>query len=254
VRFSALLPTLFATAALSAQDSTPAFEVASVKPAVPGSKQQLTIQPGGRLSASGFALQTLIAMAYHLPAYRLSGADGWMANDNWTIEAKAGDVDQVPKWSPPYLPEAIAVRVRALLEDRFALKTHRETREMRAYSLALGKAGSRMIAADPAPAGTMAAGPGVVKGFGATMDQFVTYLNRILDLPVIDRTGISGSFQFELHFAPESTHPLSTPEASASADPSIFVALDEQLGLTLKPSRESVDVLVVDSARKPRAD
>jgi uncharacterized protein (TIGR03435 family) len=89
------------------------------------------------------------------------------------------------------------------------------------------------------------------------MTQFVTYLNRIMDLPVFDHTSLGEHYQFQLKFAAESTHPLSNPataEGAAAAslpDPSIFDAIVSQLGLELRAAKEPVDVLVIDSARKP---
>jgi uncharacterized protein (TIGR03435 family) len=262
----------------------PVFDVASVKPSLPGSRQQLTIQPGGRLSANEFSLEALIAICHHLAAYQLSGVQGWMKADRWSIEAKAEDVTQIPVWSPPYLPEVMAVRLRALLEERFSLKAHRETRELKAYTLTIGKGGSKLVEFDPAsqsaigqqsspqsavpgglPAeptprpGSMAAGPGVIIASAVTMDQIINYLNKLMDLPVIDKTGLSERYSFRLRFAAESAHPLSeipemdgsTPPSTVTGDPSIFVAIQEQLGLNLKMAKQGVEVLVIDSARRP---
>jgi uncharacterized protein (TIGR03435 family) len=87
------------------------------------------------------------------------------------------------------------------------------------------------------------------------MDQFVVYLNRIMDLPVIDQTGLGEKYKFSLKFAPESTRPLAAPAfvdgAAATSDPTIFEAIQDQLGLELKRAKSPVEVLVVDSARKP---
>jgi uncharacterized protein (TIGR03435 family) len=227
------------------------FDVASIKPTPPDVRDGLTIQPGGRFTSNGFALRTLIVMAYHLTAYQLSGADGWMANDRWSIEAKAEEVTQIPAWSPPYPPEVMAARLRSLLEDRFQLKTHRETRELPMYTLSPVKNGSKLSAVDPTPGG-MKAGPGVIQASAVTMVQFVTYLNRIMDLPVVDQTGLADHYSFKLAFAPDSTRPLSTP--TPSDDPSIFDAIRDQLGLELKSAKRPVEVLVVDSASKPSAN
>jgi uncharacterized protein (TIGR03435 family) len=255
-------------------DARPAFDVASVKPSVQGSREQMTIQPGGRLTVNGFPLQFLVAVSYRLAPFQMSGANGWMASDRWSIETKAEEVSSIPAWSPPYLPEVIAVRLRALLEDRFALKVHRETRELKAYTLTIAKNGSRLITADAPPPstpqggsaaertpppGSMAAGPGVIIASAVTMDQIVNYLNRIMDLPVIDKTGLTGHYNIRLRFAPESSRPLSapppadgsTPAVNVAGDPSIFVALEEQLGLSLTSRKEAVEVLVIDSARRP---
>jgi uncharacterized protein (TIGR03435 family) len=255
---SRFVAALIGVAIFAAADG-PAFDVASVKLSAPGAREGLTIQPGGRLSAHGFSLKTLIAMANHLPVFQLIGGDAWTANDRWSIEAKAEDVKEVPAWSPPFLPEVMAVRMRSLLEDRFALKAHREKREMKAYTLTVSKNGAKLTPGDPSARGAMRAGPGIIMASAVTMDQFQTYLNRIMDLPVVDQTGLGGQYRFDLKFAPESTHPLSASDGSmpgpaVNNDPSIFDAIREQLGLELKPAKEPVEVLVIDSARKPSAN
>lgn len=255
-----LLPSLLGVT-FAAALAGPAFDVASVKPTASGTRQGLTIQPGGRLSANGFSLKTLIAMANHLPIFRVSGPDGWVADDRWSIEAKADEVTQIPAWSPPYPPEVMAVRLRSLLEDRFLLKVHREKREMTAYTLRLGNHGGKLTPVDQSGPGAMKAGPGAIEATAVTMDQFVTYLNRIMDLPVIDQTGLDGHYNLKLMFAPESAHPLSAPAPSDGSvpapsvnnDPSIFDAIHE-LGLELKSAKGPVEVLVIDSASKPSAN
>jgi uncharacterized protein (TIGR03435 family) len=250
-----LLPLLVSGLALVAAPAGPGFDVAAIKPAPEGTREGMTIQPGGRLLANGFPLKFFIATANHIPAFQILGADGWMTNDRWSIEAKAEDLTEVPAWMPPYLPEVMAVRLRTLLEDRFALKSHREKRELKAYVLTVSKKGSKLAPPDPAARGPMAAGPGVIQAFSVTMDQFVIYLNRIMDLPVIDQTGLGEKYKFSLKFAPESTRPLAAPGsadgAAATSDPTIFDAIQDQLGLELKRAKEPVEVLVVDSARKP---
>jgi uncharacterized protein (TIGR03435 family) len=219
----------------------------------------MTIEPGGRLLVNGFPLKFFISTSNHIPVFQIFGADCWMANDRWFIEAKADDLRGVPAWAPPYLPEVVAVRLRTLLEDRFALKTHREKRELKAYVLTVGREGSKLQPGDESARGAMAAGPGVVQAYSVTMDQFVIYLNRIMDLPVIDQTGLLEKYKFSLKSAPESTRPLAAPgstdgAAAAASDPTIFDAIQDQLGLELKTAKEPVEVLVVDSARRPAAN
>jgi uncharacterized protein (TIGR03435 family) len=143
---------------LAAAPVGPGFEVATIKPAAAGTREGLNIQPGGRFLANGFPLKFFVATANHIPMFQIFGADGWMANDRWSIEAKAGDLIEVPSWAPPYLPEVMAVRLRTLLEDRFALKSHREKRELNAYTLTVSKKGSKLAPGDPAAHGPMAAG------------------------------------------------------------------------------------------------
>lgn len=240
---------------LSASPAGPVFDVAAIKPAAAGTRESMTVEPGGHLVANGLPLKFLISTAYRTPAFEILGADGWLSDDRWFIEAKAADLINVPVWAPPYLPEAVAVRLRALLEDRFELKWHREKRQVQAYTLAVSKNGSTLAPPDLAPRGPMAAGPGRIEAYAVTMDQFVLYLNRIMDLPVIDMTGLSEKYRFTLQFAPESARPLASPASSdgaaASSDPTIFDAIKGDLGLELKRAKEPVDVLIIDSARRP---
>ncbi|HEX4137716.1 MAG TPA: TIGR03435 family protein [Bryobacteraceae bacterium] len=249
----------------------PSFDVASIKPTAPGTKQRILIEPGGRFFAQGFSLKFLIAAAWHLASYQLSGGENWTASQPWTVEAVAEGIAVTP-WMPPFFPEAIAARVRSLLSDRFALQAHHETREMAVYRLSIGKNGSRLEVTpsaerpqtvgrpeDPVPApGRAMAGPGAVLATAIPVQQLVILLGRWMDRSIIDKTGLNGFVDVKLRFAPESApHPLQVPPSPDGAvsspgdDPSIFTALEEQLGLKLEPARESIDVLVIDSARRP---
>jgi uncharacterized protein (TIGR03435 family) len=241
---------------LAASSAGPGFDVAVIKPAAAGTREGMTVEPGGRLLANGFPLKFFISTAYHLPVFQIFGADGWMVIDRWFIEAKAEDITGLTGWTPPYLPEVMAVRLRTLLADRFALKSHLEKRELKAYVLSVSKKDNKLAPGDPAARGAMAAGPGVIQAYAATMDQFVIYLNRIMDLPVIDQTGLGEKYKFSLKFAPESTRPLAAPgsadgAAAVPSDPTIFDAIRDQLGLELKLAKEPVEVLIVDSAHRP---
>lgn len=227
---------------------------------MPGSRDALAIQPGGRFVSNGFTLKALIGLAWHLKGFDLSGGDNWMADDRWSIEAKAEESLIIPVWTPPNIPEEIAVRLRALLEDRFQLKTHRETRNLAVYTLTLGKDGSKLTAVDPPqqPAtGSLRAGPGVVIGSSVPMVQIVTILSRLMDRPLIDKTGLTAFYDFSLRFAPESapralaSSALAASGPTSTDDPSLFTALRDQLGLKLESVQEPVEVVVIDSARKP---
>ena len=271
----------------------PSFEVASIKPSAPGTRTQLAIQPGGRFAVNGVSLVLMIAAAYRIRDYQIIGAQGWMTKDLWNIEATtaAGTVDPPPT-TPPYLnvPDMMAVRLQALLEDRFALKSHQETREMQVYVLSVDKGGSRLKRFDPSaaaqtpplpagtqppvgpdgklpanfapPPGAVIAGAGAIFATGVPLDQIVTLLGRLTDHPVVDKTGLTGRFNVKLQFDPESAPraPLRTAPANASpstpetagdpAGPSLFTAIQEQLGLKLELRREPVEVLVIDSAER----
>lgn len=280
----ALAMILVPPAPQTTERTKPSFDVASIKVSLPGTRQQIAIEPGGRFVANGVQLNLLVALAYHLQAYQLSGADRWMATDQWSIEAKADDISAIPAWAPPNVPDVIAVRLQSLLENRFALKMHWEAAQRQIYALTVGKNGPKLVAVEAPPStkpdqsapssrppvqpdgtlppnfapppGATLAGPGRIFASAITMNQLITLLNRLMDQPVVDRTGLAGYFNVDLHFDPASA-PRSfgppRPDSSSppSPDPSIYTALQEQLGLKLESRKEPVEMLVVDSAQKP---
>jgi uncharacterized protein (TIGR03435 family) len=246
-------------------DRKPAFEVASIKASTPGLRESMTNQPG-RFAVNNLSLRQLIAFAYR-PANsqvpQIAGGPQWIADDQWTIEARVADGDTASG------PEITALRLQSLLEDRFALKLHREMREQSVYALVVDKNGVKMPTADPPPpaAGTapppapragaggtlpadfmprpggIMAGPGVILASAITMTQIANMLNRAVDRPIVDRTDLKGYFNMRLQFAPDPG-----PDA---VSPSIFTAVQEQLGLKLESSKNAMEVLVIDSVQKP---
>jgi uncharacterized protein (TIGR03435 family) len=268
---------------LFGQGPAASFDVASIRPSAPGTRQRILIEPGGRFLAEGVSLKLLIASAWQLAQYQMSGGETWTASEPWTVQATADGIT-VPSWSPPFLPEIIAARVRSLVSDRFALQIHHETRELAVYRLSISKNGPKLkVTQSPEPSqrdspegsprtigrgehpedvipapGRAMAGPGTVIASAIPMQQLITLLGRWMERPIIDKTGLTGYVDVRLRFAPE-TAPRPSPiqpspdgaVPSPSDDPSIFTAVEEQLGLKLEPAKEPVDVLVIDSARKP---
>jgi len=268
---------------LLAQRPAASFDVASIKPSASGTRQRVLIEPGGRFLAEGVSLKLLIAGSWHLASFQISGGENWTASEPWTVEATAEGIS-VPSWAPPFFPEIIAARIRSLVIERFALQTHHETRELAVYRLSIGRNGPRLKVTPgserpqtdskpvpprtagrpedfiPAPGRAMA-GPGMLVATAIPEDQLVGLFGRWMDRPVIDRTGLTGYVDVRLRFAPESAPrpaPVQpSPDGAVpppSEDPSIFTAVEEQLGLKLEPARESIDVLVIDSARRPTAN
>jgi uncharacterized protein (TIGR03435 family) len=271
---------------LLAQAPPASFDVASVKPGAAGARERIVIEPGGRFLAENVSLKFLIGSAWHLAAYQISGGENWTATEPWTIQATAEGIS-VPSWAPPFLPDIIATRVRTLVNDRFALHAHQETREMAVYRLSIGKNGPGLkvtqsreppqtdSSSGPQPGtgrtgrpedvvpppGRAMAGPGVVLATAIPEQQLVMLLGRWLDRPIIDKTGLTGYVDVRLRFAPESApRPVQVPPSpdgtvpAPSDDPSIFTAIEEQLGLKLELAREPIDVLIIDSARRPAAN
>jgi uncharacterized protein (TIGR03435 family) len=202
------------------------------------------ILPGGRFAAN-VALGIVIQRAYDVRDFQLSGGPGWL-NERYTIQAKAPEGN--------FSEAQIRLMVQSLLAERFHLKLHRETREIPVYALIVDKKGVKVEAAKDE--GGMGVGRGSITAKGATFGRLVIALSRLLDRPVLDETGLSGNYNFKLHYdqgsvgLPYSAPGVSRPE-SDGIEPSIFTAVQEQLGLKLEPQKKPIEILVIDSVERP---
>jgi bla regulator protein BlaR1 len=257
------------------------FDVASIKPADP-SQRRVSIQflPGGTFRASGVTLKFLIQDAYDVREFQVSGAPGWSGSEKYDITAKVDDAspNTALKNDPSKMTteqrqtffEQQRQRIQALLADRFQLKVHRETKEMPIYALVPAKNGPKLKAsqADVPPkegfdGSGQPRGPGIRVGRGqitAVMMplQFLAQtLSQQLGRAVLDKTGLTGDYDFMLQWTADqgqsaglSAEPKDSPPAPDSG-PSIFTAIQEQLGLRLDSEKGPVDILVIDRVEKP---
>jgi uncharacterized protein (TIGR03435 family) len=272
-----------ATALAQAPERLPSFEVASVKQNTSGdSRTSMRTQPGGRFVVTNVRLKALIATAFGMadsPSLidsRILGGPEWIGSEHYDINTKA-NIEYKP--SPDGPPRELLLMMRSLLEDRFKLKAHRETRELPIYELVVARADRRLgpemrkpaadcdaaIAAgippprqlgEPPPCGLMG-GPARTLAGGATMQQLAANLTGRLERRVVDKTGLTGRFAFTLAFTPDRMPTEVPPPGIPPIDPngpSLFTALQEQLGLKLEPAKAPVDVLVVDSVDHPTED
>ena len=256
----------------------PTFEVASVKPNIDASgKMQTVTRPGGVYVAVNTPLRLLIADAYigNQPGAidRVVGGPAWVQSARYDITAKAA---REFRPTPPGPPAEMLLMIRALLEDRFKLKVHREPRELPAYELVVVRAGATGLRKSDVDCDALFAagqvtrpeagirprcgvsngpvGPtgdiGLIAGAFA-MSQFAQFLQRV-GRPVIDKTGLTGRYDFDLAFAPIAPSTGDTP--SDPSRPTIFIALEEQLGLKLQSTKGPLDVIVIDSIEPPIPD
>ena len=189
----------------------------------------------------------------------LFGLPGWAKDARYDITAKVSPED-IPAWKKfddmsmedtiqhmlSQDPTGDMLMMRTLLEQRFGLKVHYESRVQPVYDLMLDKGGSKLKPAKDPKHGDMNWNGGVLKGDGVPM-QFVAMLLSVpLQRSVLDKTELPGHFDFEVHF-----HPDNTPASTDNNDPDLFTAVREQLGLNLKPSKGPVLVVVVDSVHEP---
>jgi uncharacterized protein (TIGR03435 family) len=236
-------------------------------------------QPGGRVTFTNMPARTIIRIAYaegqdmEFPNSRLIGGPGWLDSESFDIIAKAED-------NPS--PEQRRQMVKTLLADRFKLRVHTETRYLPIYALVVAgnnrSFGPKLVKSDvdcaalmealqrggqpppptrgnPPPCGVQM-GRGRLTARSVTMSQFVGLLSAWVDRTVTDQTGLSGVFNADLEFTP-SEYPADSPWAGdkpTDNGPSIFTALQEQLGLKLEATRGPVRVLVIDGVERPTPD
>jgi uncharacterized protein (TIGR03435 family) len=256
------------------------FEVASVKPnASTVGKMSIQMQPGGRFVATNVTLKQLIRNAYDVQEFQIAGGPPWMAGDRFDVVAKSESAGR----DDPFQLEKGGrwqAMLRALLVERFKLEVHTEAKELPIYALVLahsdgtlgpqltrstrdcatpgsGGSGKPPSPADPPPCG-MRFMPGTIQAGGTTVALFANVLSGQSGRVVLDRTGLSGDFDFTLRWTPDQIPQGFDRKASAmglapiDADgPSLFTAIREQLGLKLDSQKGPVDILVVDRAERP---
>jgi uncharacterized protein (TIGR03435 family) len=277
-RLFLLLPLLFLPNRDSYGAAAPTYEVASVKPNTSSSGMIRFMGPpqSATFTATNATLQILITLAYQVKTFQLEGANGWIGTDHFDISAKPpeGPVTREQSW----------MMLQALLEDRFKLAVHRTTKEVPIYALTAAKGGLKIKPASedacfkfvpggpppppptpggrpPIPCGGFMMGPGILQGASLSMSQLTDGLTNILGRPVVDKTGFTGTFDVRLEFSREGTQPMGaagfgTPGAGPISipdnnGPTIFTALQEQLGLKLESQKGPADFLVIDHAEKP---
>ena len=220
------------------------FEVATIKPVEhdPKGGRYLIMQGVNRFVGKDYTLKLLIAAAYSLNSREVSGGPGWLESDHFDIVALT------PADVRPNHDEQMAM-LRNLLADRFKLTFHREEKEFSIYELSVARGGPKLKASTAPPddppqlISTVFPQRILLPARNTTMGDFVSILQRaILDRPVVDKTGLNGNYDIKLSYAPEGS--------TDSTLPSIFTAVQEQLGLKLEPAKVPVEMLVIDHVEK----
>ena len=241
--------------------TAPKFEVASIKPHDPARACcTLANAGGGRLTVVGLTVKMLIGTAYRVRDFQVFGGPAWMNSDRFDIEAKAEAVTDMSAERSPLL-------LQSLLRDRFELRLHTETRQLPIYELVRAKSGPKLHAVpaptkpeagapDPPPQPGDALHPGAfrwsvgdISGSAVAMDKFVGVLAMLVGRPVIDKTGLTGFFDIKLQWTLD-RGPQPSPNDDTSG-PSLFTAIQEQLGLRFESAKGPVEAIVVDSLEKP---
>ncbi len=271
---------------------SPTFEVASVKQNKSGDGFiRFGMMPGGRFNAINVPARELIRFAYNVQNFQIEGGPSWLNSERFDIVAKAeGDVGPVA----PGTTGPVQLMMRALLADRFKLVVRTETKEMPVYAMVIartdGKTGNNLRPATVDCAAMIAArrgapppgpppgppqpgqrppcgmfmGPGSIAAGSVTMAQLAQSLSPRVNRVIIDRTGLTGQYEFNLDFTPDQMPNFpggGTPPSGAPplppidpTGPSLFTAIQEQLGLKLDSQRGPVEVLVISSVEHPTED
>jgi uncharacterized protein (TIGR03435 family) len=259
-----------------------AFEVASVKANQSGGLGIQLNTPGpDRFTATNIPLRDLIRFAHDVQDVRLVGGPDWIRSERFDIVAKAEQ--PFPAWGPAGAPLPLLLMVRTLLGERFGLVVHQETRDLPVFALVVARddrkfgpeitpskldceSQARRGGPPPAPATPdqptcgMRIAPGQMVMGGTPMSQFATVLSNFVQRVVLDRTQLAGAFDFRLSWTPDRI-PQGAPPPGAPPlppvdpnGPSLFAALQEQLGLKLESTRAPLEVLVIDRVERPTPD
>jgi uncharacterized protein (TIGR03435 family) len=229
------------------------FEVASIKPSKPGGRiGAMKVLPGGQeFVAQNFPLRLMLARMHWVPSRQVTGGPDWMDNENWDIQAKAD--------RPGYSREQMIEMLGNLLEDEFKLKLRKDNKEGPVYALSIDKSGLKMkrnegpedyeIPIQGGPAG-------VTVGKRCSLERLCFQLGSFLqsnERPVIDKTGLTGYYDFTLSFLPDlppGVNKENLPPEILSR-PSLFDAVKQQLGLKLDPQKGPIEYFFVEHIEKP---
>jgi uncharacterized protein (TIGR03435 family) len=263
---------------VSTAPKVPAYEVASIKPHKSGTDMTMLRTTPVGFSGSNISLKALIQQAYGVEENQILGAPSWLGSARYDIEAKvsSSDTDELHALNA----DQRKLMLQPLLADRFQLKVHTETRELPVLALVIAKGGPKLHEAKPGDTypngikgfdgpggpGMMHMGPGQLTAQALPMSSVAQLLSSQLGRTVQDKTGLTGKYDFTLQWTPDRNAPpmhgapepgQQGPGAAAPTDssgPSLFTAIQEQLGLKLESRKGPVEVLIIDHVETPSAN
>lgn len=253
------------------------FETVSINP---NKSDTFNFRPGFTVDgyrASNQTVQWLIREAYGVQEYGLSGIPDWLNRERYDVEAKIDPsaADALSKLTPAQLKLARQQMLQTLLAERFHLKVHRETKDEPVYFLVIGKNGPKLQDAKTGKTSSLLSADGTsardkelwqmspgseggqkIQAFSTTMKSLGDWLTRQLSRPVLDKTGLTGVYDFAFDSVPDATSSPSTDAPNPVTLPgmpgaSLFTALQQQLGLKLEPGKSPVEILVIDHVERP---
>lgn len=269
VLFAMVLALPAASAAQGPSPGNATFEVASVRDSSSLEQDGLFSFKGGHFQVTNQSLRWIIRWAYGLRDYQVIGLPGWADRQRFEIRATYS----------PASADAATVRtmLQRLLADRFAMRSHREQREIRLYHLVKanenGSLGPKLMASNvdcqkvaasppapsakgqrPRPTCASFGGADQITGFTRTMADLTRALDEVVGSPVVDRTGLTGTWDYDLRWTRPAGPPAEPNQQTIESSGEVFAGLREQLGLKLEATRAPYDVLVVDAVSRPTSN
>jgi uncharacterized protein (TIGR03435 family) len=237
------------------------FEVATIKPSMPGQPGKAFTIRGREFLTINTSLSDMVVFAYGIHARQILNAPAWVETDKFDITAK-------PEGNGQPNPDQYKVMFQKLLADRFKLTFHRDKKELSVYAIVVGKNGPKLTKSEGdanAPPSLFFRGLGVLPARNASMAEFAGVMQAaVLDKPVLDQTGLTGKFDFTLTWTPDEfqfaglgvrvpppNDPSVTIGPRGTASPDLFTAFQEQLGLKLESTKAPAEVFLVDRVEKP---
>ena len=225
------------------------FEVASIRPAAPGAPGggAYLLMPGGTFVGRNLPVKRLVMEAYGISDFQITGGPAWIDSERYDIDAKANGLSKT---------DQLSLLMEALLADRFRLKAHRGTKKLPIFWLVAGKNGPKIhLSEHPDPGKMRVVSRARISG-DFTIAEFAKRLQPMLGRPVVDRTELSGEYALNLEWTPDPGQGQPVPGVDArpptGADgPSIFTAIQEQLGLRLESRKGPVEILLIDRVQRP---
>jgi bla regulator protein BlaR1 len=234
---------------------TPKFEVASIKPSNSEDRRPFFNQTEGQYTVRNTTVRRLIQAAYMIKDFQIAGGPEWMSSDLYDINAK-------PEAPVPW--EQMAEMVKSLLADRFQLVIRKETKEMPVYALMVAKNGSKLKAADEAAPKVIRVRRGLLTAPMGDMPMIAGLLSGFLGRNVIDKTGLRGRYDVKLEWVPDEYQVamftrMAVPEGFGAPPPdwhgpTLFTALEEQLGLKLESQKGPVEMFMIERIERPSAN
>ena len=225
------------------QQPAPEFDVISIKANKSAGTGGSTRSGRGLYRATNVTVKSIVMNAFDLLPDQLVGAPSWVESERFDIEAKSDN------------PEAMDLKLRSMLATRFEFRMHRETREWQSYVLVAGKKGAKLTPTSLKEGMSARDSNGHWEGTGLDIDNFARNLAHQLGRPVVNQTGIEGRYDITLDFEPDGparTGDKDNPIAGVDTRrPSLFTAIQDQLGLKLESRKTPVEVLVVDHIGRP---